>query len=316
MKNKIILIVTILLVIILLLGVLFILNKNNIKNGDDKVKEEIKNSDISFNFDKRKVKLNSGYDMPLNGIGTYSLEDDVCYKSILTALKNGVRLIDTAYMYGNEEAVGRAVRDSGINREEIFVITKIYPSQFDDPGSAIDEALKKLDIEYIDMMLLHHPGDGDVKAYKEMEKYVKTGRIKSLGLSNYYIKELKEFIPKVSIKPSLVQNEIHPYYNDREVVDYIHSEDIVVQAWYPLGGRGHQKELLNDEVLKKIAKIHNKSVAQVILRWDLQNGVVVIPGSSNPDHIKENTELYDFELTDDEMNKIDDLNRNEKHDWY
>ena len=316
MKNKIILIIIALMVIILLFGVLFILNKNNIKNGDDKVKEEIKNNDISFDFDKRKVKLNSGYDMPLNGIGTYSLEDDVCYKSILTALKNGVRLIDTAYMYGNEEAVGRAVRDSGINRDEIFVITKIYPSQFDDPGSAIDEALKKLDIEYIDMMLLHHPGDGDVKAYKEMEKYVKTGKIKSLGLSNYYIKELKEFIPKVSIKPSLVQNEIHPYYNDRKVVDYIHSNDIVVQAWYPLGGRGHQKELLNDEVLKKIAKSHNKSVAQVILRWDLQNGVVVIPGSSNPDHIKENTELYDFELTDDEMNKIDDLNRDEKHDWY
>lgn len=166
------------------------------------------------------------------------------------------------------------------------------------------------------MMLLHHPGNNDVEAYKAIEKAVKEGKIKSIGLSNWYIKELKEFLPKINIMPALVQNEIHPYYQDTEVVEYIQSLGIAVQAWYPLGGRGHQRELLNDSVLKEIAKKHNKSVAQIILRWHLQRGVIVIPGSSNRAHIIENTELYDFELSDNEMRRISKLNRNEKHDWY
>ena len=260
--------------------------------------------------------LNSGYEMPLNGIGTYSLTGDVAYDSISSALSSGVRLIDTAYMYGNEEEIGRAIRDSNVPREEIFVITKIYPSQFDDPESAIEMALEKLDIGYIDMMLLHHPGNNDVKAYKEMEKYVKEGKIRSLGLSNFYVEELKEFLPQVDTTPALVQNEIHPYYQENDVIPYIQSLGIVVQGWYPFGGRGYTSELLNDETIVEIAKNHNVSSAQVILRWNLQKGVVVIPGSSNPEHIKENTEIYHFELTDEEMDKINALDKNEKHDWY
>ena len=145
--------------------------------------------------------------MPLNGIGTYSLTGDTCYNAIRNALDSGVRLIDTAYMYHNEEEIGRAIRDSGIPREEIFVITKIYPSQFDDPEGAIEMALEKLDIGYIDMMLLHHPGDNDVEAYKAMEKYVETGQIHSIGLSNWYVEELEEFLPQIDITPALVQNE-------------------------------------------------------------------------------------------------------------
>lgn len=278
------------------------------------IKAEANNMKGNFNFNTKTVTLNNGYEIPLNGIGTYSLLNEVCYNSVLYALQNGVRLIDTAYIYRNEEEVARAVRDSKIDRKDIFVITKLYPNQYDDAENAINEALKKLG--YIDMMLLHHPGNNDVEAYKAIEKAVKEGKIKSIGLSNWYIKELKEFLPKINIMPALVQNEIHPYYQDTEVVEYIQSLGIAVQAWYPLGGRGHQRELLNDSVLKEIAKKHNKSVAQIILRWHLQRGVIVIPGSSNRAHIIENTELYDFELSDDEMRRISKLNRNEKHDWY
>lgn len=165
-------------------------------------------------------------------------------------------------------------------------------------------------------MLLYHLGAYDVEAYLAMEQAVADGKIRSIGLSNWYIEELEEFLPQITIMPALVQNEIHPYYQESEVVDYIQSLGIVVEGWYPLGGRGHTAELLGDDVICKIAKAHGVSSAQVILRWNLQNGVVVIPGSSNPEHIQENTELYHFELRDEEMEQIKALNRDEKHDWY
>jgi len=316
-KKNAIFIITILLLLIGGSFVYMFLN-NSKKDADKNSKFETPVSENAKDYPI--IELNNGYEMPVLGMGTYSLTGDVCVESIYTAIKDGYRLIDTAYMYGNEKEVGEAVRkaisDGLIKREDIFVITKLYPNQFSNPESAIEEALKKLDIDYIDMMLLHHPGTNDVKAYKAMEKYVVSGKIKSLGLSNYYIKELNEFIPKVNIMPSLVQNEIHPYYQDTEVVEFIQSKGIVVQAWYPLGGRGHQKELLSDETLIKIAENHNKSVAQIILRWNIQRGVIVIPGSSNPDHILENISIFDFELTSDEMDTISKLNRDEKHDWY
>lgn len=270
----------------------------------------------SFNFESRTVLLNSGYEMPIAGLGTYSLSDEECYNSVRALLDAGGRLIDTAYMYHNEASVGRAVRESGIPREEIFVITKLYPNQFSNPEAAIEEALHKMDIGYIDMMLLHHPGEDDVKAYLAMEKAVSEGNIRSIGLSNWYVEELEEFLPQVNLLPALVQNEIHPYYQENDVIPYIQNLGIVVQGWYPFGGRGHTAELLGDEVISEIATAHNVTSAQVILRWNLQKGVVVIPGSGNPDHIKENLDLFDFELTEDEMNRINALDRNEKHDWY
>ena len=183
-----------------------------------------------FNFETRTVLLNSGYEMPIMGLGTYSLSDEECYNSVTALLEAGGRLIDTAYMYHNEEAVGRAVRDSGVPREEVFVITKLYPSQFSDAEAAIDDAVEKLDIGYIDLMLLHHPGDGDVEAYHAMEQAVADGKIRSIGLSNWYIEELEEFLPQVNITPALVQNEIHPYYQEQEVVPYIQSLGIVTQG--------------------------------------------------------------------------------------
>ncbi len=270
----------------------------------------------NFNLETATVTLNSGYEMPIMGLGTYSLSDEECYNSVTALLEAGGRLIDTAYMYHNEAAVGRAVRDSDVPREEIFVITKLYPSQFDDPEAAIQLALDTLDIGYIDMMLLHHPGDGDVEAYLAMEQAVADGKIHSIGLSNWYIEELEEFLPQVNITPALVQNEIHPYYQEPDVVPYIQSLGITVQGWYPFGGRGHTSELLGDETISAIAEDHGVTSAQVILRWNLQRGVVVIPGSSNPDHIRENLDLFGFELTDEEMAQIAALNRDEKHDWY
>ncbi|MBQ7479873.1 MAG: aldo/keto reductase [Selenomonadaceae bacterium] len=270
----------------------------------------------SFDLVTKTVELNSGYVMPIYGLGTYSLHGDTCIQAVQAALQSGVRLIDTAHAYGNEVEVGEAVRTSGIPREEIFVITKLYPDQFTRPQEAIEEALRKLNLGYIDMVLLHHPGRGDVAAYKELEKYVAAGKIRSLGLSNWYIKELPEFLSQVSIKPALVQNEIHPYYQDREVVPFIQKQGITVQGWYPLGGRGHNAELLKEPVLSEIAKAHGKTLVQVILRWNIQRGVVVIPGSANPAHIKENTEIFDFVLTDEEMKRIEALDRGEKHDWY
>ena len=283
-----------------------------IGSGDHKRK----NGDITFDFENRIVTLNSGYKMPIIGLGTYSLSDDECYNSVMVLLEAGGRLIDTAYMYHNEASVGRAVRESKIPREEIFVITKLYPNQFSNPESAIEEALKKMDIGYIDMMLLHHPGEEDVKAYLAMEKAVNEGKIRSIGLSNWYVKELEKFLPQVNITPALVQNEIHPYYQENNVIPYIQNLGIVVQGWYPFGGRGYTAKLLGNEVILEISKNHGVTSAQVILRWNLQKGVVVIPGSSNPNHIRENLDLFGFELTDDEMNRINALDRNEKHDWY
>ena len=274
-----------------------------------------------FDFNTRTVTLNSGYTMPINGLGTYSLHGETCINAVKSALSSGVRLIDTAHMYGNEEEIGRAIRESmeelGIARKDIFVITKIYPGEdMQNPEQAIQACLDRLDIGYVDMMLLHHPGPNDVKAYQAMEQFVRDGKIRSLGLSNWYVEELESFLPQISITPALVQNEIHPYYQENDVIPYIQNLGIVVQGWYPLGGRGHTAELLGDAVVCSIAEAHGVSAAQVILRWNLQKGVAVIPGSSNPDHIQENTDLYDFALTDEEMARISALDRGEKHDWY
>lgn len=187
------------------------------------------------------ILLSSGYEMPIIGLGTYSLHGDVCVNAILSAVKLGYRKFDTASFYGNEEEVGKAIRTCGVPREELFVCTKLYPNQFADAEKAIEESLRKLNIDYVDLMLLHHPGAHGVDAYKAMERAVKAGKIRSVGVSNYYIEEMTDFLPKVNIKPVLVQNEIHPYYQEKEVVKFMHENGIVIEGWYPLGGRGYWK---------------------------------------------------------------------------
>lgn len=269
-----------------------------------------------FDFETGTVRLNSGYDMPIAGLGTYALSYEECLTSVTTLLENNGRLIDTASFYGTEKSVGEAIRSSHVPREEIFVTTKLYPSQFSNGAKAIDEALETLDIEYIDLMLLHHPGADDVKAYKAMEEAVLDGKIRSIGLSNWYIEELEEFLPQITMTPAVVQNEIHPYYQEKEVVPYIQSLGIVMEGWFPFGGRGHTAELFGDEVISRIGRTHDVTPAQVILRWNLQRGIVVIPGSGNPSHIKENLDIFHFSLTEEEMEQIGELDRNEKHEWY
>lgn len=269
-----------------------------------------------FDFENKRVLLNSGYYMPIVGLGTYALSDDVCVNSVNALLDNGGRLIDTASFYGTEDSVGEAVRNSKIPREEIFVTTKLYPNQFANAATEIDKALEETGLDYIDLMLLHHPGLHDVEAYKALEQAVKDGKVRSIGLSNWYIEELEEFLPQVDTMPAVVQNEIHPYYQENDVIPYIQELGIVVEGWFPFGGRGHTKEILGDSVITEIANAHGVTSAQVVLRWNLQKGVVVIPGSSNPEHIKENLDVFGFELTEEEIARINTLNRDEKHEWY
>ena len=182
------------------------------------------------------IRLNSGYDLPVAGLGTYALHGNTCTNAVIAAIQNGYRLIDTASFYGNEREGGEGVRKSGVAREKIFVQTKLYPNQYSHATKAIDEALKKLDIGYIDMMLLHHPASNDVSAYKIIEKAIQNGKVRTAGISCYYIRETDSFLQKVSVKPALIQNEIHPYYQDSPVVKHIRNRGIVVQSWYPLGG--------------------------------------------------------------------------------
>ena len=262
------------------------------------------------------ITLSSGYAMPVLGLGTYSLHGDECIDAILSAIKLGYRKFDTATFYGNEKEVGEAIRRSGLPREKFFICTKLYPNEFGHAKEAIEASLARLGIGYVDLMLLHHPGDNDVEAYKAMERAVAEGKIRSLGVSNYYIEEMREFLPKVSIKPVMTQNEIHPYYQEKEVRGYMHRNGIVIEGWYPFGGRGYTKAMFSNGTVKEIAEAHGKSPAQIILRWDLQHGVTVIPGSSNPAHQKENISVFDFELSPEEMARIGALDRDEKHDWY
>ena len=223
---------------------------------------------------------------------------------------------DTASFYENETQVGQAIRDCGINREDIIVQTKLYPDQYDDAPRAIDQALVRLNVGYIDILMLHHPAHNDVKAYRAIEEAIAKGKVKAAGISCYYIKECESFLPKISVKPLVIQNEIHPLYQDREVVEYIQRLGIGIQSWYPLGGREHIRRLLQMPNLLKIAHAHNRSLVQVVLRWHLQRGICPLPGSSNSEHIRENINVFDFALSDAEMKEIENLNRNEKHDWY
>lgn len=274
----------------------------------------------TFNYESKIVRLDSGYDMPLVGLGTYSLHGNMCVRSVKAFLKHGGRLIDTAYLYGNEQEVGegirQAIKEYSIAREEVFVVTKLYPNQFAHARQAITMAHDKLDIDYIDMFLLHHPGDNDTDAYRAMEEFVEQGTIRSVGLSNWYREELTDFLPKARIAPAVVQNEIHPYYQERSVVPFIQKKGIVPQAWYPLGGRGHTRQLLSDGTITSIARTHRLSPAQVVVRWNLQRGIVPVLGSSNLAHMKENLDVFHCELSDDDMQRIATLDRNEKHDWY
>ncbi|MBQ6477406.1 MAG: aldo/keto reductase [Bacilli bacterium] len=255
-----------------------------------------------------KFKLNDGREIPSVGIGTFLLSPDEAEKSVLEALKVGYRLIDTANAYQNERAVGRAIKASGIPREEIFVETKLWPSVYTDP-EAIDKTLKRLDLDYIDLLLLHQPAGDYITGYKMLEKALKEGKVKSIGISNFYGERLDNLLNNIEIKPAVTQVETHPYYPQTEMKERLSEYETKIQAWYPLGGRGNDS-VLTEDIIKELANKYGKSPAQIILRWHNQKGVIVIPGSKNPEHIKDNLNIFDFKLSDEDMKKIDALDKN------
>jgi diketogulonate reductase-like aldo/keto reductase len=254
------------------------------------------------------ITLNDDTKIPAAGIGTFLMQPDEAEAATIAALNSGYTLVDTANAYMNEKAVGRAMKASGKKREEIYLSTKLWPSVYATAEQAIDETLTRLDTDYIDLLFLHQPVGDYIGAYKAMERAVKAGKVKSLGLSNFSKEQIEEVIAATEIKPAFLQVEAHPYYPQTELKAYLEGFGAKVMAWYPLGHG--DKALLEEPVLTELAKKYGKSTAQVILRWHTQVGNVVIPGSKNPDHIKDNIDLFDFTLSDEDMAKIATLDKN------
>lgn len=286
--------------------------------GNTETADQSDGSIGEFDLEKGTVLLNSGYEMPILGIGCFQLSQSQAEDSVYWALKCGYRLIDTARIYGNEEGVGRGIQraiDEGIcTREEVFVTTKMWTSDFGNGDAAIDASLSKLNLDYIDLMILHHSQpSNDVEAYQAMERAVEAGKLKSIGLSNYYEPEdFDRLVNATTIVPALLQNETHPYHQSTVMKEHIAQYGTVLESWFPLGGRGNTQVLFNDETISGIADAHGKTSAQVILRWHLQAGNIAIPGSSNEAHIQENFEIFDFELTDEEMQRLTTIDKDQR----
>ena len=254
--------------------------------------------------------LNNGMKMPMAGIGTFLLTPDEAEDSCVSALQNGYRLIDTANAYVNEKAVGRAMKKSGLQREEIFLETKLWPSFYEQPD-AVDKTLARLDTPYIDLLLIHQPAGNYVAGYRQMEKAFKEGKVRAIGLSNFKKEQIEEILSICEVKPAVLQTELHPYHQEPELKAFLKENGIVPQAWYPLGHG--DKTLLQEPLFVQLGKKYGKSAPQIILRWHIQNGNIVIPGSKNPEHIKSNFDLFDFALTEDEMAQIAALNKNVRY---
>ena len=258
----------------------------------------------------KTVKLNNGIEMPAIGLGTFMMKPAEAEEAVYNALKCGYRLIDTANAYMNERAVGRGIKKSGIPREEIFLESKLWPTVYT-KETAVDEMLERLDTNYVDLLLLHQPAGDYIAGYKAMEKAVKEGKVKAIGLSNFEGEPLQKLLRICEIKPTVIQVEAHPYYPQNELKERINKENIHIQAWYPLGHG--DKGLIEEHVFTKLAQKYGKSNAQIILRWHIQQENIIIPGSKNPEHIKENANIFDFELTDEEMKEIAGINKNKRY---
>lgn len=275
-----------------------------------------------FDLESGTVMLNNGIRMPILGIGTYRLSQTEAENSVYWALRDGYRLIDTARIYGNETGVGRGIRraiDEGlVKREDIFVATKMWTDDYDNGDAAINASLERLGLDYIDLMILHHSQPrNDVDAYHAMERAVADGKLRSIGLSNYYEPEdFDRLVNATTIVPVLLQNETHPYHQSREMKEHLAQYGTVMESWFPLGGRGNTQILFDDPVIVGIAEAHGKTSAQIILRWHLQAGNIAIPGSRNENHIAENYDIFDFTLSEEEMEQMTNLDRNERFASY
>ena len=247
--------------------------------------------------------LNNGVKMPMAGIGTFLLTPDEAENSVLSALKNGYRLVDTANAYVNEKAVGRAMKKSGVPREQIFLETKLWPSFY--------EQADAVDTDYIDLLLIHQPAGNYTAGYRQMEAAYKAGKVRAIGLSNFNKAQMEEILSICEVRPTVLRTELHPYHQEKELKAFLKENGMVAQSWYPLGHG--DKALLEEPLFAELGKKYGKSSAQVILRWHIQDGNIVIPGSKNPTHIQANFDLFDFALTDEEMDKIAAMNKNARY---
>lgn len=254
--------------------------------------------------------LNNGVKMPMAGIGTFLLSPDEAEASVLSALQCGYRLIDTANAYVNEKAVGRAMKRSGLKREEIFLETKLWPS-FYEQDDAVDKTLARLDTDYIDLLLIHQPAGNYIAGYRQMEKAYKEGKVRAIGLSNFNESQIREILEICEVRPSVLQTEVHPYSQEKALKQFLAQEGMVIQAWYPLGHG--DKALINEPLFTELAQKYGKSNAQIILRWHIQDGNIVIPGSKNAEHIRDNFDLFDFSLSDEEMAKIAAMDQKKRY---
>lgn len=256
------------------------------------------------------ITLNNGVKAPMAGVGTFLLTPDEAEAAVISALKFGCRLIDTANAYVNEKAVGRAMKKSGLDRKEIFLETKLWPS-FYEQEDAVEKTLERLDTDYIDLLLIHQPAGNYIAGYKLMEKAYKEGKVKAIGLSNFNEAQIQEILDVCEVKPAVLQTEVHPYSQEKALKEFLNKEGIAIQAWYPLGHG--DKALLEEPVFARLGEKYGKSAAQIILRWHIQDGNIVIPGSKNPDHIRDNFDLFDFALTDEEMGEIAALDKQKRY---
>ena len=256
------------------------------------------------------IKLNNGITCPVIGLGTFMLSPADAQKSTREALKMGYRLIDTANAYVNERAVGRGIKESGVARNEVFLSTKLWPSEYENP-SAVDETLERLGVDYVDLLYIHQPAGNWLAGYRQLEKALKEGKARSIGISNFEGKYIEELETKWETAPQFIQVEAHPYFTQKDLRVTLDKYGIKLMSWYPLGHG--DKTLIQEPVFAELGKKYGKTPAQVILRWHLQMGFVVIPGSKNVDHIKDNLNIMDFELTADEMAEIAKLDKGERY---
>jgi diketogulonate reductase-like aldo/keto reductase len=260
------------------------------------------------------VKLNNGVEMPIFGLGTYRARAGEAREAVLQALKVGYRLIDTASMYGNEEDIGKALKQSGLSREEVFITTKLWNSDhgYDKALAAFEESRKKLGLDYVDLYLIHWPVEGlRSETWRAMEKLLEQGKCRSIGVSNYMTWHLKELLSHCSIIPAVNQVEFHPYLYLKDLLDFCQSHNIQLESYSPLT-KGVK---LNDPKLADLALKYSKAPAQILIRWVLQHGVVVIPKSTKKERIEENVHVFDFTISPEDMNALDSFHRNLRTSW-
>ncbi len=257
------------------------------------------------------LELNNGVTMPIEGLGTFLMSPAEAEAASLAALRAGYEHIDTANAYMNEKAVGRAIAKSGVVRDRLFVSTKLWPSVYEAGDAAVDSTLARLGLDYVDMLILHQPVGNYLAAWKTMEKAYRAGKVRALGLSNFPQDKIAEVIAAAEVKPQLVTVECHPYFAQTELRTYLAQYGIVIEAWYPLGHG--DKGLQAEPVFTTLAEKYGKTPAQVILRWHTQMGTSIIPGSKNPEHIADNADIFDFQLTDEEMAEIAKLDGTKKY---